>query len=272
MTLTHWLTGTTRSPAFASFQLEDVVEHGPPDDAAAAALARAILDAKSSMGFLEQAAAVLGWDAVAARVAGGRTRVRRGDFGEALTATWFAEQHALQTPVPKLRYQVSADQTQPGTDIVALAITPEPLAVTAIHLTECKLRTRRNLASGEDAHSQLITHREADFAEVVLFVLERLYFEARELHDALLKHLETRQSVQSATDRFEIALIYDAAVWDERVLARIDAVAGDLAPLRVHSLRVDGLASLIDRAFGSVSAQVVIEEDACDVDATSDTV
>ena len=47
-----------------------------------------IVDAKSNSAFLADAASVLGWQTLATRVAAGATRVRRGDFGEALASAW----------------------------------------------------------------------------------------------------------------------------------------------------------------------------------------
>lgn len=128
------------------------------------------------------------------------------------------------------------------------------------------MRTTRNLAAGEDAYSQLVEHKAADFAEVLLFVLERLYFEDRPLHDALLTHLADRQASAEPTDRFEIALIYDADVWDERVLERIEAMGGEVTPLRVHSARITNLARLVDQAYDAVCLDVVISQDCDDVD------
>jgi hypothetical protein len=264
--LSDWLAATVRDPRPSHFDLEEVVEAGAPDAAVVATLAAAIVEAKSDRQFLEKAASVLGWGAVAPRVAGGRVAVRRGDFGEALTAAWLDERHGVQTPVPKLRYQVSRDQTQPGTDIVGLTLNAPTLGVAAIHLIECKLRTRRNLAAGADAHLQLVEHRATDFAEVLLFILERLYFENRPLYDALLEHLAGRQASGHETDRYEIALVYDEAAWDERVVRRIEDVAGELVPLRVHSIRIADLAELVDRAFEGVAGNLVIDDDPEDLD------
>jgi hypothetical protein len=267
MPLQTWLGATLRQPPFAeSFEVEDVLEQSQADEEVVRALARAIVDAKSNSAFLADAAAALGWETVATRVAAGGTRVRRGDFGEALASAWLEEQHQIRTPVPKLRYQASANQTQPGTDIVGLAITEEPLTVTAIHLVECKLRTTRNLSAGEDAHGQLVEHQGTDFAEVVLFVLERLYVEDRALYDAFLVHLSDRQGGGPATDRFEIFLVYESDSWDERVLERVDEVAGSVAPLRVHSVRIAGLVNLVDDAFDTVGPAVTVELDPDDVD------
>ncbi|HMS72633.1 MAG TPA: SAVED domain-containing protein [Baekduia sp.] len=237
-----------------------MVEQRQPDAAVVTKLAETVIDAKSCLEFLRDASAALGWDASAARLRPGRERVRRGDFGEALAAAWLAEHHDVVVPIPKLRYQVSASQTQPGTDLLGMAIATEPLAVQSLHFTECKLRTTRSLSAGEDAHEQLVEHRDLDYAETLAFVLERLWWEERDLYEALKSHLVERQDDDSS-DRFEIALIYEDESWDEEVLQRVEDVGGALAGLRIHSVRLAELRRLVDQAFAAINPDIVIEED-----------
>src|SRR5271170_6380567 len=89
MLLTDWLTGEVRSPSpslhftvvdgdEAVDQLPDLVEE----------LARRMMEAKTSRGFLQKYGDKLGWDLISRRLRQTKPKVARGDFGEVVAGGW----------------------------------------------------------------------------------------------------------------------------------------------------------------------------------------
>ena len=140
MLLTDWLTGKERSPspsvhftvvdgAEVAQQLPDLVED----------LARRMMEAKTSRGFLQAYGDKLGWDLISRRLRQTKPKVARGDFGEVVAGGWLQDYGGLHTPIRKLRSQVEPGQTLPGINTVAFRVAGG--SVEGIHVLESKLRT-----------------------------------------------------------------------------------------------------------------------------------
>lgn len=262
MNLSDWLMALERNPSpSAHFTVCDISEHASPVAAVINDLANAVVRARSSIEFLREVAPLLGWGLVSRRVAAtARPVVRRGDFGEVLATEWLKEHHGFSVPVNKLRYQILANQTQPGADSVALETSAGE--VVRLHLVETKLRTTRNTESAFAAYSQHANRSPAEVDALLLFILERLYERRDPMCESLSRHLATR--VDEPNDAYHIVLVYDKDVWSERTLDHLDAAAGTLHPVRVHVVRVARLRELVDDVFGAIGVDVL--DDLQDVD------
>lgn len=260
MSLQDWLRASPRGPQPSGhFAVDDVDEHTAPDERTLRLLARLVVEAKSSRDFLREAHAVLAWDVVSTRLeAAEQLAVRRGDFGEILAAGWLEEEKDLRVPVPKLRFQITPEQTQPGTDLLAMRL--EGAEITALHFAECKLRTSVDNQTGVAAYEQLQTHRAGNYGQILMFVLERLFERLSPLYGPFLEHLRVRGEDED-TDCFEIALVYDTAAWRETVVEELDDVSGHLQPLTVHAFQIDELAHLVDTAFEAIGVDLIVQDD-----------
>jgi hypothetical protein len=149
--LQDWLVGRQREPERA-YGVIDIDETVRPDDLVAY-LAALVRRSKLDPTHVDRIATALGWGAIRARLAPGRPRVRRGEFGEVLAGGVAEEIEGWQVPVPKLRFQIDPEQTQPGTDIVAFMV--DRADVTALLFLESKLRGSVDNQAAVAAHSQL---------------------------------------------------------------------------------------------------------------------
>jgi hypothetical protein len=177
------------------------------------------------------------------------TSVNRGDFGEDVTALILQDHLNLIIPVHKLRYKITANQTLPGTDLVALACRPDG-QIEALHLAESKLSTSGDLDAGAKAHSQLQIARDASYATILLFVARAISRDNPSLLREFIAFLRNRSDF---IDQHHIALTYEAATWSDEVLSRLPERPELVEPLTVHVTLLEGLASLIESVYGAMS-------------------
>jgi hypothetical protein len=226
-------------------QLPDLVED----------LARRMMEAKTSRGFLEAYGSKLGWDLISRRLRQTKQKVARGDFGEVVAGGWLQDYGGLHAPIRKLRSQVEPGQTLPGIDTIAFRVAEG--MVEGIHVLESKLRTTSAYlpAVGVIAYQQLEKDRNERALDLLMYALEQLHDRGDKFAEPLSDYLTRR--VDETSDAHEIALIVDVEVWDEDVLAQIDAIAGSLPNCRVHVLLCRNLAALINSVYDRAGLDLV---------------
>lgn len=254
--LTDWLVATLRQPDVSPhFEVVDAEEADYNAEELLADLARRIMEAKTSRGYLEKYAPVLGWDFVTQRLTAGPQQVRRGDFGEVIACGWLEDYALLTVPVKKLRSQINPGQTLPSTDAVAFRIIDG--VITDAHFLEAKLRTKNVMITGvaRSAYHQLTSDRDNLFREILQYAHEQLYRSGSSLVDAMTDYLLRRGPADN--DSHEIVLVLERDIWTEEILTELDAVAGALPHCRIHSLRAKGLADLVDQAFDRAGMDLI---------------
>lgn len=254
--ITDWFVGSERQPPVSThFSVVDGQEISGHTDNLIDDLARRMMEAKTSRGYLERYAPVLGWDFVAQRVAAGPQRVQRGDFGEVVACGWLEDYAELVVPVKKLQTQINPGQTLPSTDAVAFRITDG--LVDGAHFLEAKLRTKNVMIStvAKGAYQQLVADRKQLFREALQFVHEQLHRAGNPLVDAVTEYLQRRDPADE--DSHEIVLLFEKGVWSEDVLTELDGIAGALTHCRVHSLLATDLAAVIDATFARAGMELI---------------
>ena len=119
---------------------------------------RLLRDARADPSLFRTAAEALGWDAVEEWLEDAvptGTTARRGQFGEVLSAAALGEFHEYVVPVQKLRYAITAGQSLPSTDVLAVALDEESQAIEEVCFVEVKLRTGPNTSFGTAGYRQL---------------------------------------------------------------------------------------------------------------------
>lgn len=256
MLLTDWLIAEERSPSPSvhftvvdgdevSHQLPDLVEE----------LARRMMEAKTSRGFLEKYGGKLGWDLISRRLRQTKPKVARGDFGEVVAGGWLQDFCGLHVPIRKLRSQVEPGQTLPGIDTIAFRVAGG--SVEGIHVLESKLRTTSAFLSsvGVTAYQQLEKDRAERALDLLMYALEQMHERGDEFAEPLSDYLLRR--VDETSDSHEITLIVEGGIWDEEVLVQLDAIAGSLPHCRVHVLLCRNLATLIDAVYDRAGLDLV---------------
>jgi hypothetical protein len=253
--LTEWLQHVPRVPSPYRFATSDVIEQWHGDDSISRLLGQMVARTKTDPAVLERMAHAVGWADALSRLRRSRLLgLRRGDVGEVLATEVIEAFEGYRVPIRKLRYQTDPEQALHGTDVVGFEVTSDG-KVEALHFLECKLRTYRDLAAAVDAHTQLASDRLSGFADTLMFLADRLAETDPEFLQSYLDYLGERTRSERGT--YGICLIWEAGLWDEDVLARLDELATLVSPLHARTIRVSDLAQLVEQAYAHIGVEVI---------------
>lgn len=253
--LRDWLGAAERDPQRSErFETTDMREHTAPGEEMVRRLAELLIHSKTDEALLDRMAAAIGWEDASARLKHSKTSsLSRGDFGEAVTCQLLEDFDLFVVPIRKLRYQTDPDHSLGGTDIVGFRIS-EQGSIDELHFVECKLRTTADNAQAVEAHKQLADDRTEGFADVVMFLAERLNELADPaLLDAYVAYLTDRAREDRGT--YGIVLMYDVTAWRETVLDRLEELEVLVSPLHVRVVLIESLAALVDAAYAEIGAE-----------------
>lgn len=183
--------------------------------------------------------------------------VMRGDFGEAVTVEYLKTVEGYYIPVMKLRYKIGTNQTLPGTDCIAFRLSDDRLVKVAF--VESKLRTARSPAVAIEGTKQLKQDADSANSEILTFVARQL----RETGDPFAELVEDYIFDREAElDEFLLMILYERAIWDERILENLEDENENLAPesLHLYIARIAGLRELTDAAFSKLDVEVVDDD------------
>jgi hypothetical protein len=62
-------------------------------------------------------------------------------------------------------------------------------------------------------------------------------------------------------DTFKLSLCWDSSFWDESVLENLDNIVIEIPKFNIHVILITDLGSLIEEAFGRLSANLEVSED-----------
>ncbi len=262
--LDAWLASADRTPApYSDFGVVDVTELAKPSDKVLKHVSGLLRDARVDPSFFQAAAQSLGWEEVEkwvqAAVPSGTT-ARRGQFGEVLCGAVMEEFHDFVVPVQKLQYAITAGQSLPSTDLLAVAIDEGGQAIEEASFIEVKLRTGADTGFGTLGYRQLKEDYGKRIPDILRFVVARLY----ERGDALLEPFFTylaRRDDANGIDTFRVFLVQDDAVWSETTLTNLNDEPVELNDLTVHVVRLAALKNLTDKAFAKIGVTSVTDDD-----------
>lgn len=237
-----WLAEGDVDESIAGRRVIPVVEREALDEEVRNYLARRLIEQRLSLRVAKDMARVLGWGAVEDRLVPGTIQVRHGDFGEMLAGELLSQFQGLVLPIGKLRYQMHADQTLVGADLVALELS-EQGAIHSMHFGEAKLRTTRDLDAGKDAHAQLERWLDEEFADIIMFFGSRLEEMGHDLYEPYIEYLTDASGGRE--DAYHVILICDSTMWSVKAVDRIPGPPDQVEPLWVRYALVDELAQLV---------------------------
>lgn len=61
-------------------------------------------------------------------------------------------------------------------------------------------------------------------------------------------------------DEFLLMILYEKAIWDERILENLEDESLELEPLHLYIARITGLRQLTDAAFSKLDVEVVEDD------------
>jgi hypothetical protein len=254
-----WLEPISRETSGFSFNVIDLQEDksSVPTHTELASLLR---EAYWGEEYLSILAGRYGWEAVKDRFvqarAGTRLTVRRGDFGEALAAQYLREVEQYTIPVTKLRFKITANQTLPGTDCIAIKLQDDRLI--AMCYIESKFRKSLDLSVAVAGVTQLKQDADTAIPEILTFVARRLNDSNSELAEIVEEYIFSRNI---DLDNYKLLVFQEKDSWDERVLQNLNDEEVGLNPLDVYVARIDNIIGLSDDTFGALGAIEVVDDD-----------
>jgi hypothetical protein len=207
--LEEWLTSVDRTPApYSDFGVVDVTELAEPAEAILDEVSALLRDARVDPSFFRASAQALGWERVeewlqeAVPVG---TTARRGQFGEVLSTAVLEEFHAYVIPLQKLRYAITAGQSLPSTDVLAVAVDEDSQTVAEVCFVEVKLRTGPDTGIAAIGYRQLRDDYGRRLPDILRFIAERLHERGDQLFDPFMSYLARRDDADGV-DTFRLFL------------------------------------------------------------------
>ena len=253
MNIGNWFIASQRTDTGYSFEVTDLEEtsYVPSNGELADLLSNSYFGSAKLADIADRYGKRAVRDRLLAPRATTQLNVRRGDFGEVVTAEYLTAVAGYQVPISKLRYKISANQTLPGTDCVAVKVSDGNLEEVAY--VESKLRTSYDSAVAITGASQLKKDADATAPEILSFIVSMLNDINHPLCNAFLDYMFDRDSnAHHEMDRFLLFIIHEKQIWNERILRNLEDAEIEVEPLCLYAARITGLRCLADSAFSSL--------------------
>jgi hypothetical protein len=262
--LTEWLENQPRDPnPYRFFSVIDILEKEEISSQIETYLTEMLQAESCDMDFFRSMAEVLGWEQAQQRLIVDLVptldRVKRGDFGEALSNAILEQFYGYSIPVRKLRFKLVGNQTLPATDSLAIKVNSEG-AIIEVCFIESKLRTTANNRVAVEAHEQLQRDYNSLLPPILKFIAARLYDAKSPLYDSFSQYMKDR-SDNREKDSFLLSFCFDISCWKEDVLEALDENPSELPQLSVHAIRINNLRQLADKVFANLGVTEVFEDD-----------
>lgn len=259
----HWLSAAQRAASSSPYETWDVTELPSATLRSAEAFAPILLDHLIDREFLSRAAAIMPASSrrrfIETRLPN-RQILKRGAFGEVLSATVLEQFHDHVVPVKKLRYRTASHDSPKATDVLAVKQDTDG-QITSLAYVEVKFRTTRRDMDllAVTAHDQLHKDCAAEFPAVVGFVVEVLSQSGASLADAFLRYLRDRRALQ--IDTHHIFFVMEREVWDDGDLNCLDEHESLLDPLTIHIVRISELPQKVSRIYDLLNIGVMDDDE-----------
>ena len=184
-----------------------------------------------------------------------RPNVRRGDFGEAVTAEYLKTVENYRIPVTKLRYKIIGNQTLPGTDCVGLKLSGGKLVEVAY--VESKFRASPDTSIAVAGAKQLQQDANSKTPEILTFIARLLRTANDPLADLVEGYIFERDV---GLDKCLLVILYEKAIWSEKILINLQDANLELDPLHVYVARIANLEQLSDATFSGIGVEVMEDD------------
>ncbi len=267
--LNIWLDSNERNPCpYSHFKVIDLREKILLSSGIKSHLRDLYVSARFDLHFLESlkgSAASLGWEwnkvrkSIVEKGIPTISNFKRGEFGEVLITAVLEQFHDYKIPVYKLRYKITANQSLPGTDIVALGINNEGTII-EVCFVETKLRTRKDNMAAIDGYKQLKETYESKLPDILTFIAARLQERKDNLYKAYMFYLLDRTD-NRGKDNFRLGLCWENSEWSENVLENLQDNGVDLPKLILHVIPINNLRQITDELFADLGVKEVSDDD-----------
>jgi len=258
MTVADWLNPSPRSASDFPFEVTDLNETSRVPSSAE--LADLLKESYWGEGYLADLAGKYRFDEVRDRFlkarVGTQRAVKRGDFGEAITADYLKSVEGYHIPIQKLRYKIGPNQTLPGTDCIALRLSNG--ALVEVLFVESKLRTSLDLSVAIAGTRQLKQDADSEIPVILPFIARRLSETSDPVTELFLSYLFGRNAVPEC---YLLMLLHEAKNWTERILENLEDEEIEIEPLHVYVAKIANLKDLSDGAFSVMGAEVVGDDE-----------
>jgi hypothetical protein len=170
-------------------------------------------------------------------------RIRRGEFGEALTGALFRRVRRWCVPILKLRFKQRPNQPVQGVDTLAFRLRATPPVVA---VPEVKTQTTKRLNIGTAAQKSLDKVL-ADLPSSITFVVARLV----DRGSALARHIARLLHEDHHIER-HIVLVHEDAQWDGRIIDRLTPVVTEHTEVTV--IRLPDLRRLVTETYAAAAS------------------
>ena len=257
MVIEQWLQPNNRTENHFPFDVTDVEETS--EIPTAAELVSIMTEAYWGNEYLSGVAARYGHQEVSQVFIAGRATtgpfVRRGDFGEAVTAEFLRDVEGYHIPVMKLRYKIGANQTLPGTDCVALRFDRGRLSEVA--LVESKFRSSGDNYVAVEGATQLKKDSDRETPEILPFIARILRNQGDPITELVEDYIFGRDL---GIENYILTLIYEQTLWSETVLVNLNDAEVELKPLHVYILKIAQLRNMADATFSGLGLEVIADD------------
>jgi hypothetical protein len=259
--LPDWLQSAQREHDDDRFTLVDLTEQRAQDHALLEHLSERLRRARWNPAFLERITRDLGWERargfLESLVPSART-ARRGQFGEMLSAAIMEELDGFTVPVEKLRYAITASQSQPGADLLALKVEDGHLVEAC--WVESKLRSTTANAVAVEAVTQLQDDVAQENPTILKFVGERMFEENHALLPEFMAYLSDRSQPPS-NETYRVVLVVEANVSFDAAIERLSDEDISLDPLEIDVVSIRELVALTNETFARVGVEQVLDDE-----------
>ncbi len=256
--LANWLKWNLRNPnPYLRFQVIDVSEHGDKDNAVKSHLKKIFLDSTVDLSFVANLTKRIGWSKAEVFIANSvpsSPRMRKGRFGEVLTAALLLEFFKYVIPVQKSQYAMTANQSLPSTDVVAIKKTNK--GISEVCFLESKLRTKPDTGVVVEAYKQLRNDQSKRIPDMLMFIIHRLYDTGDPLYHDFLNYLKDRDDTSVNRETLRVGIVCEQESWKDLALDNLQDEIDDSTPQRITTdiIRITCLENFMREFFNHLES------------------
>jgi hypothetical protein len=185
--------------------------------------------------------------------------LRRGEFGESLSAAILDELYSYEIPVYKLRYTLDGDISLKGTDLVALKLKDDEIV--EVCFVESKLRTTTRTGIAVEAYDQLMNDATQEMPPMITFMSDRLREMKHHASDSFDNYMFDRSDMRN-TEKYCIVLVCDKDNWSDTTLKNLEQhIQTTTRRIHVECLKIQDLKSLSDQVFSSIGVEKALDDE-----------
>jgi hypothetical protein len=263
--LSNWLSPKAKSSTpYKKFVVFEIDEKVQMDQEARHHLVKLVQNARCDPKIYDDFVVRLGWTEarklLADQTQPTNQKMRKGFFGEVLICAILTEFFGYLIPVEKWRYAITANQSLPGTD--AIAIKADANNIYEVCFVESKTRITNDTMAGVMGYRQLKDDHSKRIPDMIFFAMCRLQERNDPLYNAFLNYVFDRRDL-SGMETFCLGLTWDISMWTEKALQNLEEEIGNsqFPRLVVNRILIKDLVKQINELFGTIEIGELLDDD-----------